>query len=171
MFSTWCPDSVLACLVFPSPEEARDLFYMNSAIFGLFRFHLLVDFDDGKRSCRKRLAGHNERRRKPQLGTLSVKPHKLLHPYQGIVIWYSLINLLRKCNSISYWSQTNRYELLCFPYKKKEKPIFINLTRCVLKIYDLDGGHFYPLNNYWICIFLKQLYQDYSFHISYDIFL
>ncbi|KAB5544592.1 hypothetical protein DKX38_012704 [Salix brachista] len=47
------------------------------------RFHLLVDFDDGKRSCRKRLAGHNERRRKPQLGTLSVKPHKLLLPYQG----------------------------------------------------------------------------------------
>ncbi|CAK7326232.1 unnamed protein product [Dovyalis caffra] len=47
------------------------------------RFHLLVEFDDGKRSCRKRLAGHNERRRKPQFGTLSVKPHKLLHPYQG----------------------------------------------------------------------------------------
>ncbi|XP_034907077.1 squamosa promoter-binding-like protein 6 [Populus alba] len=33
------------------------------------RFHLLVEFDDGKRSCRKRLAGHNERRRKPQFGT------------------------------------------------------------------------------------------------------
>ncbi|MQM03959.1 hypothetical protein Taro_036744 [Colocasia esculenta] len=31
------------------------------------RFHLLAEFDDGKRSCRKRLAGHNERRRKPQL--------------------------------------------------------------------------------------------------------
>lgn len=29
------------------------------------RFHLLAEFDDGKRSCRKRLAGHNERRRKP----------------------------------------------------------------------------------------------------------
>lgn len=29
------------------------------------RFHLLGEFDDGKRSCRKRLAGHNERRRKP----------------------------------------------------------------------------------------------------------
>nr|XP_043636667.1 squamosa promoter-binding-like protein 6 [Erigeron canadensis] len=29
------------------------------------RFHLLREFDDGKRSCRKRLAGHNERRRKP----------------------------------------------------------------------------------------------------------
>ncbi|KAI7986426.1 Squamosa promoter-binding-like protein 6 [Camellia lanceoleosa] len=31
------------------------------------RFHLLVEFDDGKRSCRKRLAGHNERRRKPHV--------------------------------------------------------------------------------------------------------
>ncbi|XAR55939.1 hypothetical protein NMG60_11036190 [Bertholletia excelsa] len=35
------------------------------------RFHLLAEFDDGKRSCRKRLAGHNERRRKPQLDVLS----------------------------------------------------------------------------------------------------
>ncbi|XP_073301340.1 squamosa promoter-binding-like protein 6 [Primulina huaijiensis] len=33
------------------------------------RFHLLQEFDEGKRSCRKRLAGHNERRRKPQLDT------------------------------------------------------------------------------------------------------
>lgn len=33
------------------------------------RFHLLSEFDDGKRSCRKRLAGHNQRRRKPQFGT------------------------------------------------------------------------------------------------------
>ncbi|CAN4088340.1 unnamed protein product [Withania somnifera] len=33
------------------------------------RFHLLSEFDDGKRSCRKRLAGHNERRRKPHTGT------------------------------------------------------------------------------------------------------
>jgi hypothetical protein len=28
------------------------------------RFHELVEFDDTKRSCRRRLAGHNERRRK-----------------------------------------------------------------------------------------------------------
>ncbi|KVI06443.1 Transcription factor, SBP-box [Cynara cardunculus var. scolymus] len=32
------------------------------------RFHLLSEFDDGKRSCRKRLADHNERRRKPHVG-------------------------------------------------------------------------------------------------------
>ncbi|KAL6890318.1 hypothetical protein ACP4OV_009081 [Aristida adscensionis] len=30
------------------------------------RFHMLSEFDEGKRSCRKRLDGHNRRRRKPQ---------------------------------------------------------------------------------------------------------
>ncbi|KAJ3669315.1 hypothetical protein LUZ60_011265 [Juncus effusus] len=30
------------------------------------RFHLLEEFDEGKRSCRRRLAGHNKRRRKAQ---------------------------------------------------------------------------------------------------------
>ncbi|KAJ8640383.1 hypothetical protein MRB53_017077 [Persea americana] len=37
------------------------------------RFHLLAEFDDVKRSCRKRLAGHNERRRKPQLENHSAR--------------------------------------------------------------------------------------------------
>lgn len=31
-----------------------------------FRFHPLSEFDEGKRSCRRRLAGHNRRRRKTQ---------------------------------------------------------------------------------------------------------
>ncbi|TKY73282.1 Squamosa promoter-binding protein 6 [Spatholobus suberectus] len=47
------------------------------------RFHLLAEFDDGKRSCRKRLAGHNERRRKPQMGIHSGKAGRLLQPYGG----------------------------------------------------------------------------------------
>ncbi|KAL3623781.1 Squamosa promoter-binding-like protein [Castilleja foliolosa] len=34
------------------------------------RFHQLPEFDQGKRSCRRRLAGHNERRRKPPSGPL-----------------------------------------------------------------------------------------------------
>lgn len=33
-------------------------------------FHQLAEFDQGKRSCRRRLAGHNERRRKPPPGSL-----------------------------------------------------------------------------------------------------
>lgn len=30
----------------------------------MVRFHILQEFDEGKRSCRRRLAGHNRRRRK-----------------------------------------------------------------------------------------------------------
>lgn len=47
------------------------------------RFHLLAEFDDGKRSCRKRLAGHNERRRKPQMDSQSGKAGKLLPSCHG----------------------------------------------------------------------------------------
>ncbi|GAV66176.1 SBP domain-containing protein [Cephalotus follicularis] len=47
------------------------------------RFHLLAEFDDGKRSCRKRLAGHNERRRKPQVGTHSGRTGRLLQSHNG----------------------------------------------------------------------------------------
>jgi hypothetical protein len=32
----------------------------------VWRFHVLAEFDEAKRSCRRRLAGHNKRRRKPQ---------------------------------------------------------------------------------------------------------
>ncbi|CAK9198895.1 unnamed protein product [Sphagnum troendelagicum] len=35
------------------------------------RFHVLTEFDEIKRSCRRRLAGHNERRRKPHLESSS----------------------------------------------------------------------------------------------------
>ncbi|KAI3766952.1 hypothetical protein L2E82_17032 [Cichorium intybus] len=43
------------------------------------RFHLLTEFDDGKRSCRKRLADHNERRRK----SYSSRHGRLLPRYSG----------------------------------------------------------------------------------------
>lgn len=46
------------------------------------RFHSLEEFDDGKRSCRKRLDGHNRRRRKPQPEHLS-HSGSFLSNYQG----------------------------------------------------------------------------------------
>lgn len=52
--------------------------------FATCRFHLLAEFDDGKRSCRKRLAGHNERRRKPQLDNHSGRTGKILSSCHGI---------------------------------------------------------------------------------------
>lgn len=47
------------------------------------RFHLLAEFDDGKRSCRKRLAGHNERRRKPHLDGQNGRTSKHHLSYNG----------------------------------------------------------------------------------------
>ncbi|XP_072966143.1 squamosa promoter-binding-like protein 16 isoform X2 [Typha angustifolia] len=46
------------------------------------RFHLLVEFDEVKRSCRKRLDGHNRRRRKPQ--TTSLDSGSLYTNHQGM---------------------------------------------------------------------------------------
>lgn len=46
------------------------------------RFHSLAEFDEVKRSCRKRLDGHNRRRRKPQ-PELSRSPDLLLSNQQG----------------------------------------------------------------------------------------
>ncbi|KAI7985532.1 Squamosa promoter-binding-like protein 13B [Camellia lanceoleosa] len=46
------------------------------------RFHSLEEFDEGKRSCRKRLDGHNRRRRKPQPEHLS-RSGSSVSNYQG----------------------------------------------------------------------------------------
>ncbi|KAK7358660.1 hypothetical protein VNO77_00598 [Canavalia gladiata] len=46
------------------------------------RFHSLEEFDEGKRSCRKRLDGHNRRRRKPQPEPLT-RSSSFLSNYQG----------------------------------------------------------------------------------------
>ncbi|KAI8544001.1 hypothetical protein RHMOL_Rhmol08G0261300 [Rhododendron molle] len=45
-------------------------------------FHSLEEFDEGKRSCRKRLDGHNRRRRKPQPEPLS-RAGSFLSNFQG----------------------------------------------------------------------------------------
>ncbi|KAE9607971.1 hypothetical protein Lal_00003460 [Lupinus albus] len=48
------------------------------------RFHGLLEFDDKKRSCRRRLSDHNARRRKPHPHTLSSSPYdgrKLMSPF------------------------------------------------------------------------------------------
>ena len=49
-----------------------NLFFQLDATWLYFfgRFHALQEFDEGKRSCRRRLAGHNRRRRKTHPDTL-----------------------------------------------------------------------------------------------------
>lgn len=65
------------------------------------RFHLLTEFDEGKRSCRRRLAGHNKRRRKTQTQTQTqaedVSSHNLVsrnHDNNTSPVNLDIINLL-----------------------------------------------------------------------------
>ncbi|KAF6148441.1 hypothetical protein GIB67_038796 [Kingdonia uniflora] len=47
------------------------------------RFHSLVEFDEVKRSCRKRLDGHNRRRRKPQPESMGMSSGSMFSSSQG----------------------------------------------------------------------------------------
>lgn len=51
-------------------SSAGRLTLFHVVLIPYLRFHRLPEFDQGKRSCRRRLAGHNERRRKPPPGSL-----------------------------------------------------------------------------------------------------
>lgn len=44
------------------------------------RFHAVSEFDDSKRSCRRRLAGHNERRRKSSHDSVARNPSQGMAP-------------------------------------------------------------------------------------------
>ncbi|XP_022769462.1 squamosa promoter-binding-like protein 14 [Durio zibethinus] len=85
------------------------------------RFHPLSEFDDGKRSCRRRLAGHNRRRRKTQPEDLT---SRLLLPVNrdnagnGNLDIVNLLTALARTQgknedkSINYSSVTNRDQLI-----------------------------------------------------------
>ncbi|KAA8533321.1 hypothetical protein F0562_033146 [Nyssa sinensis] len=47
------------------------------------RFHSLSEFDEKKRSCRRRLSDHNARRRKPQQEAIQFDPTRLSSPFYG----------------------------------------------------------------------------------------
>ncbi|XP_017223282.1 squamosa promoter-binding-like protein 2 isoform X1 [Daucus carota subsp. sativus] len=47
------------------------------------RFHSLLEFDEKKRSCRKRLSDHNARRRKPQHETIHFKTTSMSSVFEG----------------------------------------------------------------------------------------
>lgn len=57
---------------------------MGKSVNG-YRFHVVSEFDESKRSCRRRLAGHNERRRKSSHDSLSRTSSQgvyILSPYR-----------------------------------------------------------------------------------------
>ncbi|KAL6968711.1 Cysteine desulfurase mitochondrial [Sarracenia purpurea var. burkii] len=62
------------------------------------RFHILQEFDEGKRSCRRRLAGHNKRRRKTQPDT-AVNSSSLNDDQTSGYLLISLLKILSNMHS------------------------------------------------------------------------
>ncbi|CAN6286297.1 unnamed protein product [Urochloa humidicola] len=74
------------------------------------RFHLLQEFDEGKRSCRRRLAGHNRRRRKTRPDIASGGAASIEDKVSNYLL-LSLIGICANLNSDSV-QHSNSQELL-----------------------------------------------------------
>ncbi|XP_010276543.1 PREDICTED: squamosa promoter-binding-like protein 1 [Nelumbo nucifera] len=74
------------------------------------RFHVLQEFDEGKRSCRRRLAGHNKRRRKTHPETV-VNGSSLNDEQASSYLLISLLRILSNMHSNSS-DQTKDQDLL-----------------------------------------------------------
>lgn len=74
------------------------------------RFHLLQEFDEGKRSCRRRLAGHNKRRRKTRPDTASCGTASIEDKISNYLL-LSLIGICANLNSDNV-QHSNGQELL-----------------------------------------------------------
>ncbi|KAL5684284.1 hypothetical protein ACJX0J_010669, partial [Zea mays] len=73
-------------------------------------FHLLQEFDEGKRSCRRRLAGHNKRRRKTRPDTASCGTASIEDKISNYLL-LSLIGICANLNSDNV-QHSNGQELL-----------------------------------------------------------
>ncbi|KAK9925535.1 hypothetical protein M0R45_033857 [Rubus argutus] len=68
------------------------------------RFHSLVEFDEVKRSCRKRLNGHNQRRRKPKPESFYFTSKNFLSAYKGPrILHFGTPQLCATSNVRSMW--------------------------------------------------------------------
>ncbi|CAL0306905.1 unnamed protein product [Lupinus luteus] len=63
------------------------------------RFHVIQEFDEGKRSCRRRLAGHNRRRRKTHPDVTAVNGGSLNDESGSSYLLMSLIQILSNMHS------------------------------------------------------------------------
>ncbi|KAF9674342.1 hypothetical protein SADUNF_Sadunf10G0117300 [Salix dunnii] len=90
------------------------------------RFHVLQEFDEGKRSCRKRLAGHNKRRRKTH--PENVVNEGSLNDEKGSS--YLLISLLRILSNL----QTNNSD------QTKDQDLLSHLLRSLANLASTTNG-------------------------------
>ncbi|KAM0844425.1 hypothetical protein ACQ4PT_057065 [Festuca glaucescens] len=86
------------------------------------RFHAMSEFDDAKRSCRRRLAGHNERRRKSNASEAMARGSAHAHgkqPYHGFAPYGALttspagaLSLLSSTRTAPWLIPTNPSDVL-----------------------------------------------------------
>ncbi|GMH28019.1 hypothetical protein Nepgr_029862 [Nepenthes gracilis] len=75
------------------------------------RFHVLQEFDEGKRSCRRRLAGHNKRRRKTQPdAAVGLRP--INDEQTGGYILIGLLRMLSSMHANNSSDQTTNQDLI-----------------------------------------------------------
>jgi hypothetical protein len=75
------------------------------------RFHPLLEFDEGKRSCRRRLAGHNRRRRKTQPDEVATSSSPPLN--QQVVAAAANLEIFNLLTAIADGSQGMGYVKAC----------------------------------------------------------
>nr|GMD29572.1 squamosa promoter-binding-like protein 6 [Ipomoea batatas] len=106
------------------------------------RFHLLAEFDDDKRSCRKRLASHNKRRRKTRFHIqwdarlLLEMASKGASPF---LIPEILSGNLSFCQEQENRTIKDRYSMLSF---YDALPAASNLVQMLSPVQELYGGAF-----------------------------
>ncbi|KAK7304052.1 hypothetical protein RJT34_15060 [Clitoria ternatea] len=76
------------------------------------RFHALQEFDEGKRSCRRRLAGHNRRRRKTHPDATAVNGGSLNEEKGSSYLLMSLLRILSNMHSNGSDDQTRNQDVL-----------------------------------------------------------
>ncbi|GAB4830631.1 Cysteine desulfurase mitochondrial [Ancistrocladus abbreviatus] len=76
------------------------------------RFHVLQEFDEGKRSCRRRLAGHNKRRRKTQPDAPAVSGQSVNDEQANNYILTSLLRILSNMHVNNRFDQTTDQDLV-----------------------------------------------------------
>ncbi|XP_010249063.1 PREDICTED: squamosa promoter-binding-like protein 18 [Nelumbo nucifera] len=91
------------------------------------RFHLLVEFDEVKRSCRKRLDGHNRRRRKPHPESLSMNSGSLFTNHQGSrFLPFTTTQMFPTAVVSPPWSGVVKTEEDTTPYNRHQQLHFID---------------------------------------------
>ncbi|XP_057517775.1 squamosa promoter-binding-like protein 1 isoform X2 [Amaranthus tricolor] len=108
------------------------------------RFHVLQEFDEGKRSCRQRLAGHNKRRRKTQADT-AVQGKSINDEQTNSVLLISLLRILSNMHANNESNQATDQDLTAQLLRSLANPSMLHMGKDVSGILHesqklLNGG-------------------------------